>query len=224
MKSNYSNILLSGLILLMSHFSSIAQDVELRSDEIKVNDEILIQANGGTNSNPVLQFVTGGIFREIGLLGGDLMGIDGDVVPYNSTSFDLGNNVVGQHWDQVVCNQLIELLPQIKSINTTSKKLEKTLDRISGLKIYTYQNEIYLDSKLLKHHFPEVFISENNSEKNIDAISPESLEAVKITALISVLFSGLQEQQKLIQSQAEDLEKIKIILQKLYQKESSLGF
>lgn len=79
---------------MMSSFL-FSQDIAIDPNEINLNGEILIQSDGGPNSNSVIKFVSGILFREIGTVGGDKIGIDGDIIPYSSTSFDLGNTVTG---------------------------------------------------------------------------------------------------------------------------------
>ncbi len=188
----------------------ICQEMTMTSTEINVDNEILIQADEGPNSLPVIQFVNSGIFREIGLLGGDKMGIDGDVVPYNPTSgFDLGNNVIGENWDQVVCNQLIELVPAFAPDNRTLVNIPEgdILHRIRQIKINQYVTEttktIDFNSDHLLRHFPEVFVNhdidltENQSEKPL-----ERLPALRISAFTPILMKAIQEQQNQLDTQA----------------------
>lgn len=190
---------ISVILLVISSFLS-GQDISMDPNEININGEILIQSDGGPNSNPVIKFVNGSFFREIGTVGGDKIGIDGDVIPYSSTSFDLGNNVTGENWDQVVCNTLIELTPTI-SPNIKSKPISGALNRLMNLSTYSYKSSggnssFVFDLKSLRKHLPEVVIS-TDYDVEISELAPgkSMLSGIKVSAFTPIIIEAMKEQQ-----------------------------
>lgn len=185
-----------------------AQEISLLPDEINLNDEILIQPNGGQFSFPVIQFVSGTSFREIGLRGGDKMGIDGDIVPYNSTTFDLGNNVVGEHWDQVVCNVAFELSP-IMPVRAKSARLDNALTQIGKLEMFSYKSggdnlSLSFDYDVLKKHFPEATIHNNEHDNDVN-----TLPVIRDSAFTPLIVKAIQQQNDLIESQQILIEELR---------------
>lgn len=146
---------------------------------------------------------------DLGYKPGGHMGIDGDVVPYNSSSFDIGNNVAGQNWDQVVANQFLmfsdaRLKQNIKSVPKGSLDKIMKLNPVS----YQYKSSVDIDQRQrfgllaqdVQKIFPEVVVSEDvdvDKHGNIIRTKSENL-SMNYIELIPHLIKALQEQQKII--------------------------
>lgn len=195
------------LVLLISCTVVTGQEMSIYPDEINLNDEILIQPNGGQFSFPIIQFRSGTNFREIGLRGGDKIGIDGDVIPYSSSTFDLGNNVANEHWDRVVCNITLELSP-LAPVIAKSARLDQALAHINMLKTYSYKSNdggmsLSFDYDVLKKHFPEaVGISDDTADQK------NRLPTIRDSAFTPLIVKALQEQSQLIEAQQIKIEEL----------------
>jgi hypothetical protein len=142
---------------------------------------------------------------EVGNLGSSNLGIDADIVPYSGNAgWDLGNNVNGERWDDVVADDFI---------NASDRRLKKQihalhygLDAIMQLKPVQYK---YLDDHdSEKDHLGLIaqevldIIPEVVATHDVDADSTGRLVRTKneylglnYVALVPVLIQSIQEQQ-----------------------------
>lgn len=149
---------------------------------------------------------------QIGSLGGNEMGIDGDIVPYASTTFDLGNNVVGEHWDQVVANTFVTYMPPTNLVSTNRKSLGTVMPSLLELSpaSFTYKNktsQVHFLVDDLMAHLPEVLVYEDidmDSDRQVKKV--DDSPGINYDAFIPVLVKAIQEQQAMINSLKNELE------------------
>jgi len=175
-------------------------------------DTLLMLSSNNINSGGVLELYGSeakidldGL--ELGYKAGGHTGIDGDIIPYNSTSFDIGNNIVGQHWDKVVANEFVvfsdqRLKEDIKSVDDGSLSKIMQLRPVS----YNYLQKVDASQKnhtgLLAQEVQKVFpeaISNIDIDINKDGeiIQTESDHlSMNYLELIPHLIKAIQEQQR----------------------------
>jgi trimeric autotransporter adhesin len=154
---------------------------------------------------------------EIADLGSNNLGLDGDIVPYGGSSlgFDLGNNVAGEYWDDVVALEYItysdrNTKDEVKTINRGLSEIMK-LRPVS----YRYKKEISREDKIrlgliaqeVEEIIPEAVV---NDDVDIDPTTGEIIvtkgqyKGMNYDQLIPVLIKAVQEQQQ----QIEELKKV----------------
>lgn len=153
-------------------------------------------------------------------LGSDNLGLNGDIIPFSSTSYDLGNNVSGEHWDEVVANSFVTFSDRRAKQNITD--LHKGLSEVMQLRPVTYQyiskidpaqrQRLGLIAQEVKEIVPEAVVTED-----ID-INPETGEiqrkkgeyiAMNYQELLPVLINAIQEQQDQIEALKAEIVELK---------------
>jgi len=186
--------------------SSILKEVksQIFVDKSTESGEILLQGNFAKISINNLQ---------IGDLGGNELGIDGDIVPYQSTTFDLGNNVVGEHWDQVVANTFVTYSPPGNIRSSTHKSLDSTLPALLQLTPFksiekNKGQSLQFDIKELMTYTPEVVILSDidHNYSNNKIISKKVNPGINYDAFIPLLIKAMQEQNKQIVTLRDEVE------------------
>ena len=188
----------------------------------------------GGSADPVIQI--GGL--QIGDLGTSNLGLDGDIVPYNGSSFqfDIGNNNSTEHWDDVVADDFINFSD--KRIKQDIAPMPYGLSELMQLKTYKYrllpEYDLAQDDRLglmaqdLLSIIPEAVVTEDvDTDLKTGKIVRKPLEVmgVKYMTLIPVLINALQEEeQKRSQLEAsvkQQAEQIKAMEQRLEQLEQN---
>ena len=143
---------------------------------------------------------------QIGHLGGNELGLDGDIVPYSSVSFDLGNNVSDEHWDQVVANTFVTYVPPPSAI-IKSGSLSPVIGLINQLKPYRYKSvhetiQYGLPMEELEILFPEVVVSKDvdYDRNNKSFVIKRTSKGINYDAFIPILVQAIQEQQEEIEA------------------------
>ncbi len=202
----YSAELTDSSYLLLEHNGAISVvKTELLVNKTTSSGEIILSGNF-----PEISFRN----LQIGYKGGNELGLDGDIVPFSSTTFDLGNNVSGEHWDQVVAQNFITYVPpaarmsKAKSINNVLSQL-MSLDPISFERKGENQFLGFRVEELIKH-VPEVIMTK---DLDYDAdlkmnISKETQIGIDYNAFIPLLIKALQEQQDQIFQLSDLLKKL----------------
>lgn len=142
---------------------------------------------------------------QIGYLGGNELGLDGDIVPFSSVTFDLGNSVSDEHWDQVVANTFVTYTPPENQI-ANIKFFTNALKKILNLKPQQYQfksgghHSLGFSIQELEKHLPEVLIKEdydyNPKDKKLKSTITET--GINYNAFIPILIQAIKEQQQQI--------------------------
>ena len=142
---------------------------------------------------------------QIAHLGGNELGLDGDIVPYASVTFDLGNNVAAEHWDQVVAKSFITYQPPAAAIVKTKSK-DAVISQIMQIEAveYTMKNNQSTSGFLipqLKKYMPEVLSSydEDFDQESQKYTITETETGINYDAFIPILIKAIQEQQVLIE-------------------------
>ncbi len=159
---------------------------------------------------------------RIGDLGSSNLGLDGDIVPFGGSGlgYDLGNNVAGEYWDDVVALEYItysdrDTKDEVKSINRGLEDIMK-LRPVS----YRYKKEISADDKIrlgliaqeVEEVIPEAVV---NDDVDIDLITGEKIitkgqyKGMNYDQLIPVLIKAVQEQQEQIEFLKKQLSDMK---------------
>jgi len=142
---------------------------------------------------------------EIGDLGSSNFGIDADVVPYlPNVGWDLGNNINGEQWDDVVANDFISFSD--RRLKQQIRKLDYGLEAVLNLNPvqYKYHTDHKEEGDRLGLIAQEVLdiIPEVVATHDVDADSTGQLVRTKneylginYVALVPVLIQSIQEQQ-----------------------------
>ena len=102
---------------------------QIQADQANVSGEMTLTGNFAKISLNNLQ---------IAHLGGNELGLDGDIVPYSSVTFDLGNAVADEHWDRVVATTFVTYSGSaLKSAKF--KSLGNYLDRLALLEPVVFE-------------------------------------------------------------------------------------
>jgi len=157
---------------------------------------------------------------EISDKGGFNLGLDGDIVPYNSTAYDLGNNVATEHWDDVCASSFTTF----SDINTKKdvENIDMGLNQLLSLRPvkYKYKNEIDIDNRTrygliaqeVEKIIPNIVVNEDidmNPETGEKIITKSEYKALNYTDLIPVLIKAIQEQQEKIEKLESEINKLK---------------
>ncbi len=159
---------------------------------------------------------------EISDMGSSNLGLDGDVVPYSgSTSgYDLGNNVAGEYWDDVVALEYITFSD--RNTKDEVKSISHGLSDIMKLRpvSYRYKKEVSADDKIklgliaqeVEEVIPEAVV---NDDVDVDAETGEKIitkgqyKGMNYDQLIPVLIKAVQEQQAIIEDLKREIDQIK---------------
>lgn len=151
---------------------------------------------------------------QIGYLGGNELGLDGDIVPYSSVTFDLGNNVSDEHWDQVVANTFVTYAPPFKAAGQL-KFTNDILPNLMNVSIYTFNYKSGLSGNTfstseLKKNLPQVLVDRDIdfNYKSNSYVANETEVGINYDAFIPILLKALQEQQLMIQKLSEKISTI----------------
>ena len=151
---------------------------------------------------------------EIGIVSGST-GIDNDIIPHISTTFDVGNNLPNEHWDQMVANEFVTFsdrrlkhqieplsygLSELMQINTY--RYEYTYDKPGKKRLGVMANDIV-------ELIPEMVITEDvdQDEEGNWIVRESSHMAVAYDGLIPVLVNATKEQQHLLDQLQSRIEK-----------------
>lgn len=145
--------------------------------------------------------------------------IDGDIIPLSNVQFDIGNNVAGEHWDDIVADDFINFSDRKLKENITS--LELVIPELMKLNpvTYTYIESHNPDSRRrtgfvaqeVQKVFPSVVIDE---DVDIDVISKKSVRtkseflAMNYVELIPIAIKAIQEQQDMISERDLKIQKL----------------
>ena len=157
-------------------------------------------------------------YLEIQNMGSDNLGLDGDLVPYASVTFDLGNNSATEHWDGVVANTYTTFSD--RRTKNQIRELNYGLREVMQLKPVSYKynanisandrTRLGLIAQDVEEVIPEVVISEDvDIDKNGNkVVTKGEFKVMNYMDLIPVLIKAIQEQEEKI-NQLE--EKIKVL-------------
>ena len=201
--TNYSTAQEYGVELIDSSFSVIESNnnntttlAQLSVDKANRSGEILLAGNFAKLSLNNLQIAD---------LGGNELGLDGDIVPYSSTTFDLGNNVFDEHWDQVVANTFVTYSSPLQR-TLKSEKLENSLYKIIQLNPVKYSNNKRQQSTgfnidELNKIIPEVLVTKDNDYNSSTGEweTTTTQTGINYDAFIPLLVDAISEQQKEIE-------------------------
>ncbi len=150
---------------------------------------------------------------------GSSLRFDGDVVPHN-VSWDLGNNVSGEHWDDVVADDVIlfsdrRLKKEIKEINPVLSRV-MTLNPVTYKYIESHSKDDRMRSGLLAQELLEVFphaVITEDVDVDIntgDVIrTPVEYLGINYLELVPITIKAIQEQQATIDSQNQEIDNLK---------------
>lgn len=184
---------------------------EFDTNVIRFNGEIEVGVPGSSS------------YLEIANLGSDNLGLDGNIIPFagSASGYDLGNNTANEHWDDVVANSFVTFSDRNTKYNIRS--LAYGLSEIMQLEPVTYQykktispndrTRIGLIAQDVEKVVPEVVITEDvdyNSNTGEIIRVTANLKALTYVELLPVLIKAIQEQQRLITAQDDQ-----ILIQKL---------
>jgi hypothetical protein len=143
---------------------------------------------------------------------------DGDIIPEDpATSFDLGNNVAGENWDQVVANAFVNF----SDANLKHDVSEMTVGLNEVLALHPVQYRYVTDidpgqqlrngliAQEVEPILPNVIVREDvdRDPQTGDVIRRTSEHlAMNYMELIPVLIKAMQEQQTIIQGQQEQID------------------
>ncbi len=158
---------------------------------------------------------------EISNMGSNNMGIDGDIIPYSSTTYDIGNNVTGEHWDDVVANDFLTPsdkrtkknidnlnigLPEIMRLRPVQFQYKKEYDNDGGIKYGLVAQEVEeVMPYLVKGQGVDM-----DQETGKKKITKGEFKTLNYTKLIPVLIKAVQHQQRekeALEQRVEKLEK-----------------
>jgi len=178
---------------------------DFAADEVKIN---------GTLYTKTLQIADMGSYN---------LGLNGDIVPYlgSTGGYDLGNNVAGEYWDDVVALEYItysdrDTKEDIKAINRGLSDLMK-LRPVS----YRYKKDISSNDKLrlgfiaqeVENVIPEAVVSsdvDRDPETGEKIITKGQYQGMNYDQLIPVLIKAVQEQQAQIEHLQMELDQMKV--------------
>ena len=194
-------------------------------------DPLFVLGNGSSSAAPSNAFevkkngntTVNGIFMvkalEIADLGSSNLGLDGDIVPYISVTFDLGNNTATEHWDDVVANEFVTYVA--KDTKNNAKSIDLGLDQIMKLRPITYKNDrkrLGLIPDEVEKVIPEAVVSEDidiNPETGERTVTVYESKGMNYIELIPVLIKSIQEQQVMINEKQEYIEKLESRLERI---------
>jgi len=138
----------------------------------------------------------------------DGLGLDGDVIPFASTTFDLGNNVPLEHWDDVVANEFITYSDA--RLKHQVRAMEYGLDHILQLNPVRYKYHHDLDEQKdylgliaqdVQEIIPEVVASHDTDVDSTGQLVRKKMDylGINYVALVPVLIHSIQEQQEHIE-------------------------
>jgi len=177
----------------------------------------------GSGNNPVFNvfydFGIGGLggndYLSIDLASGHML-LDLDVIPF-LTSFDVGNNTAGQHWDNCVADDFINFSD--RRLKKNIRELEQVLPSLMQLKPVTYQfkkehnpderNRTGFIAQDLQQIFPELIVQE---DVDIDPMTGDIKRtfseylSMNYLELIPITIKALQEQQEMIAARDKEIE------------------
>lgn len=157
---------------------------------------------------------------ELGYKQGGHTGIDGDIIPYNSSSFDIGNNIAGQNWDKMVANEFM-VFSDARLKNNIQKVESGSLDKLMKLEPVKYNYKKIVDVTEKEHTgllaqdvqklFPGVVSTYDiDIDKDGNEIRTESEHlSMNYMELIPHLIKGMQEQQEQIDELKAELKNLK---------------
>ena len=140
---------------------------------------------------------------ELKDLGSTSLGIDGDIIQYSTTSvYDLGNNVAGEYWDDVVGDDFINHAKF--DSKSEIKNVDSGLGKILKLRPITYKSDrkrFDLIPAEVEKIIPEAVISQDIDvdHKTGQLIVTEVEKGMVYNQLIPVLIKSIQEQQEIIE-------------------------
>ncbi len=144
------------------------------------------------------------------------MGIDGDIIPFSSVTYDLGNNLSTEHWDDVVALQFITYVPPPPAPTTRVKRIDSSLKSLLSLHPIRYKSisgkeHITFSMKELKRAVPEVVVNEDwDYDQHQDKlVRHKTRDAINYDAFIPLLISALQEQQVQIENLQSTIDELK---------------
>ena len=190
---------------------------EFDNDLVRVNGDLEIDNTNATISLNGLQ---------ISDLGANVLGLDGDVVPYNNVNFDLGNVTATGHWDDVVAVSFLTFSD--RNTKNDIRELNLGLDEILRLNpvSFKYNDNISANNRThlgliaqdVENIIPQVVIIEDvdvDSETGEKIVTIGDYKAMNYMELIPVLIKATQEQQDIIESQQEDINALKRELEEI---------
>ncbi|MCB0687921.1 MAG: tail fiber domain-containing protein [Saprospiraceae bacterium] len=150
---------------------------------------------------------------EIANLGSANLGLDGDIVPYGGSglAYDLGNNVITEHWDDVVASDFITYSDARvkKNISNLTMGLKQIL-QLHPVQ-FQYQKMITPDNRTrfgllaqdVEKVLPSVIITEDVDidPKTGETIrTPAEYKCMNYMELIPVLIQAIQDQNQYVTS------------------------
>lgn len=201
------------------------------------NNRLLFEYATGPTATPSLRMsianngrvtVNSGDFQvgvlEIDDKGSNNLGLDGDVVPFNSTAFDLGNNTAGQFWDDVVGDQFIGLSD--RRLKRDIHSMDYGLKELMQLRPVMYhfkddmaeeKEKIGLIAQELEEIIPEaVKTHEVDLGEDGQMVRTEAeLWGIDYGKLSVVLIKSMQDQQAMIVEQQEELRKQRRLIRRM---------
>ncbi|RLD21703.1 MAG: hypothetical protein DRI69_03295 [Bacteroidetes bacterium] len=195
---------------------------DFSTDQVGINGLLGI----GTE-NPSVELDIEGITPTIALnnlkiadLGNSNLGLDGDLVPYGNTTFDLGNNAASEHWDQVwaISFNIYSDLNTKENVRDIQYGLDQILDLHPVS--FEYKDEI---EPMGKEHFgliaqevqpimPSIVIT---NDVDVDPVTGEFISTpgqylgMSYMELIPVLIKSVQELSAQIINQQNKIEILK---------------
>ncbi|MGV6828437.1 MAG: tail fiber domain-containing protein, partial [Flavobacteriales bacterium] len=172
--------------------------------------------------NGLLQFGQAGTtnYLPIANLGLNNIGLEGDVVPYSNTSFDLGNNNATEHWDDVVANTFVTFSD--RNTKNNIKQLNYGLTEVMKLQPVSYRYKEFISpnprtrlgliAQEVEKVIPEVVITEDvdvDPKTGEKIITKGDYKAMSYTELIPVLIKAIQEQQNQIEDLKTQIKQLK---------------
>ncbi len=130
------------------------------------------------------------------------LGLSGDIIPYSSTTYDIGNNVDGEYWDDVVADDFINYVV-VKSLKDV-KSVDSGLNKIMKLRPVTFfkgRQRFGLIPEEVEKVIPEVVVSQ---DIDIDPVTGEMViteteKGMNYIELIPILIKSIQDQQAMIE-------------------------
>ncbi|MDA3886752.1 MAG: tail fiber domain-containing protein [Candidatus Delongbacteria bacterium] len=202
---------------------------EFDNDLIRINGDFNVTGNSsvggtfsagntaitGTISSTSNISTSGGMLNiktlQIADMGSDNLGLDGDLIPYGGSAlqYDMGNNIDGEYWDDVVADDFINYVV-VKSLKDV-KSIDSGLNMIMKLRPVTYKSDrqrFGLIPDELEKVFPEAVISQDVDfdPETGQMITRETEKGIVYDQMIPVLIKAIQEQQ-------EEIEKLKRIIE-----------
>ena len=157
---------------------------------------------------------------DIANLGSSNLGLDGDVVPYSNTSFDLGNNASSEHWDEVWAVTFNTFSDQ--RVKKNVEDLSYGLDAVLALRPVSYEYTDEIDPGNEPHFglvaqeveavLPAIVQRE---DIDLDPITGELITkegeylGMAYMELIPVLIKSIQELSDLVSAQEDEIARLR---------------